>query len=426
MNRLVKTVRWSLVLLGAIWLAACGGGSGSGNSDSSGGGDSGGSTTTQVSLAVRGVDLSMLDTVEQAGGVFHDANGQSQEAMSLLHGYGANLVRLRLWVDPSSASGEAYGGGNSDLTRTIALAQRAKAAGMQVMLDFHYSDFWVDPGKQVKPKAWAALSDSDLVAKVQSYSQEAMAALLAAGVQPTYVQIGNELNSGMLWPYGKNWADTNETVGGFDGLATLLKAGIAGVQAAETAAGLTSHAKIILHLANNITNGSANGTFRWWFDAITQRSVPFDVIGVSYYPYWHGTLSALQTNLDDMVSRYSKPVMIVETAYAFTTDNGDSLGNNFSASDVTAGGYPATPAGQKQFLRDLRTVLSKVPNNQGLGFVYWEPDWLPVDGATWATQAGMDYIGTSGSEGNAWENQALFDFNGDALPALGQLAASVE
>lgn len=419
MNRLVKSARWLTWLLGVTLLAACGGG---GSGSSSGNGNSGGNTTTTVSLAVRGVDLSMLDAVEQAGGTFQDASGQAGDAMALFHNAGANLVRLRLWVDPESASGEVYGGGNSDLARTIALAKRAKAAGMDVLLDLHYSDFWTDPGKQIKPKAWATLSDSDLVAKVQTYSQEAMAALLAAGVHPAYVQVGNELNSGMLWPYGKNWADTGETVGGFDGLAALLKAGIAGIKAAESAAGATSSAKIILHLAK----GGDNGAFRWWFDAITQRNVAFDVIGVSYYPYWHGTLTALQTNLDDMVSRYSKPVMVVETAYAFTTDNGDSLGNNFSASDVTAGGYPATPAGQQQFLRDLRTVLSKVPNSQGLGFVYWEPDWLPVDGATWTTQAGLDYLGTTGSEGNAWENQALFDFHGDALPALGQLAERVE
>ena len=423
MNRLVKNLRWLPLLLGVALLAACGGGgSSSSNNSGTNNGGTGSDTDTKVSLAVRGVDLSMLDTVEKAGGTFHDSVGQTGDAMKLFHNAGANLVRLRFWVDPVSASGEPYGGGNSDLTRTITLAKRAKAAGMDVLLDLHYSDFWVDPGKQFKPKAWAGLSDSELVAKVQSYSQEAMAALLAAGVQPTYVQVGNELNSGMLWPYGKNWAASGETVGGFDGLAALLKAGVAGVQAAETSAGLTNHAKIILHLAN----GGNNGTFRWWFDEITQRNVPFDVIGVSYYPYWHGTLTDLQTNLNDVVSRYNKPIMVVETAYTFTTDNGDGLGNNFGPTDVTAGGYPATPAGQQQFLRDLRGVIAAVPNHQGLGFVYWEPDWLPVDGATWATQAGMDYISTSGSEGNAWENQALFDFNGDALPALDQLAESVK
>ena len=128
--------------------------------------------------------------------------------------------------------------------------------------------------------------------------------------------------------------------------------------------------------------------------------------------------------MNDMVSRYSKPVMVVETAYAFTLENGDSLGNNFGqASDATNGGYPATAAGQRSFLKDLKAKIAAVPNGQGLGFVYWEPDWLPVNDATWATDAGISYLNTTGNVGNAWENQALFDFIGDALPALAEFAA---
>lgn len=412
-HRIGQQLLWGLLLCGV--LAGCGGG-GSGSTSSGSSSDGSSASTT---LAVRGVDLSMLETVEQAGGTF-SINGKSSDAMTLLQGQGANLVRLRLWVDPMSAAGAPYGGGDSDLARVTRLAKRAKALNMQWMLDLHYSDFWTDPGKQFKPKAWARLSDSDLVAEVQSYTQSVMASLISAGVAPDYVQIGNELNSGMLWPTGKNYADSGETVGGFSMLASLLKAGVAGVKAAETAAGTSSSAKIILHLAK----GATNSTFRWWFDEITSLNVPYDIIGLSYYPYWDGSLTNLKDNLLDMVSRYSKPVLIVETAYAFTLDNGDSLGNNFgSAADATAGGYPATQAGQQAFLKDLRSTLAAVPNNMGLGFVYWEPDWLPVD-ATWATDAGMNYIGTTGSTGNAWENQALFDFHGDGLPALAELAAT--
>lgn len=417
-TRLLRSGRSGFCLCLALLLAGCGGGGGSGSS--SGGDNSGGGNTGSASVAVRGVDISMLETVEAAGGTFQ-VNGSSQDLLPLLKAQGVNLVRLRLWVDPKSSSNDLYGGGDSDLARVIRLAKRAKAQDMAFMLDLHYSDFWTDPGKQYKPKAWANLSTDELVAQVQSYTQDVVSQLIAAGVAPDYVQIGNELNSGTLWPTGKTWADGNETVGGFDVLARLLKAGVAGLRAAETAGGVTTPAKAILHLAD----GGDNAAFRWWFDAITARNVDFDIIGISYYPYWHGSLTELQTNMDDMVSRYSKPVMVVETAYAFTLNNADSLGNNFgSSTDVTNGGYPATPAGQQQFLQDLKTRIAAVPNAQGLGFVYWEPDWLPVNDATWATDAGMSYINTTGNVGNAWENQALFDFNGDALPALAEFAAA--
>lgn len=332
---------------------------------------------------------------------------------------GVNLVRLRLWVDPKSAGGQAYGGGDLDLDKVTALAKRVKAADMDFMLDLHYSDFWTDPGKQFKPKAWADLDSDALVAQVQSYSQAVVAHLIDNGVHPEYIQVGNEINSGLLWPDGKNWGDNT---GGFDTLAALLKAGVAGIQQAESDGGVTTPAKIILHLAE----GGNNSSFRWWFDAITARAVPFDIIGVSYYPYWHGSLADLQTNLNDMVSRYGKPVMVVETAYGFTTDNGDSLGNNFGPDEATAGGYPATEAGQLAFLTDLRAVIAAVPNEQGLGLVYWEPAWLPVDGVSWASDAGMDYIETSGSIGNAWENQGLFDFNGDALAGWAAFAETLQ
>lgn len=407
---------WVGVLLcTGLLLGGCGGG-GSGSSSND---DSTDDDSSSSAVAVRGVDISMLETVEDAGGTFQ-LNGTSQDLLPLLKSQGVNLVRLRLWVDPKSTSNEVYGGGDSDLARVIRLAKRAKAQNMAFMLDLHYSDFWTDPGKQFKPKAWAALSTDELVAQVQSYTQDVIGQLITAGVAPDYVQIGNELNSGMLWPTGKNWAANGETVGGFDVLARLLSAGVTGVRAAETAGGVTTPAKTILHLAE----GGNNSKFRWWFDEITKRKVSFDIIGISYYPYWHGTLAALQSNMNDMVSRYSKPVMVVETAYAFTLENGDSLGNNFGqASDATNGGYPATAAGQRSFLKDLKAKIAAVPNGQGLGFVYWEPDWLPVNDATWATDAGISYLNTTGNVGNAWENQALFDFSGDALPALAEFAA---
>ena len=185
---------WVGVLLcTGLLLGGCGGGGSSGSNDGST--DNGSSSSA---VAVRGVDISMLETVEDAGGTFQ-LNGTSQDLLPLLKAQGVNLVRLRLWVDPKSTSNEVYGGGDSDLARVIRLAKRAKAQNMAFMLDLHYSDFWTDPGKQFKPKAWAALSTDELVAQVQSYTQDVVSQLITAGVAPDYVQIGNELNSGMLW-----------------------------------------------------------------------------------------------------------------------------------------------------------------------------------------------------------------------------------
>lgn len=374
--------------------------------------------TAATALAIRGVDLSMLERVEETGSTFSEG-GQSADAMRILQRNGANLVRLRLWVDPQDAAGKAYGGGNLDLPRVMRLAQRAKALKLPWLLDLQYSDFWTDPGKQFKPRAWASLSDAALVKQVHDYSQQVLATLLQANLAPDYVQVGNEINSGLLWPTGKNWADAGEQVGGFAMLAALLNAGIQGIRDAEQAAGGQHRSQIILHLAK----GTNSQTLGWWFEAMQPYKLAFDIIGLSYYPYWDGSLDALQQNIQTLSSRYDKPILIVETAYAFTTENGDRLGNNFGADSAASGGFPATPQGQQQYLQALRKVLASLPDGKGLGYVYWAPDWLRY-GGTWATFAGMQYLHSGGNVGNAWENQALFDFNGEALPAIKELGAT--
>ena len=372
------------------------------------------SSTSTTALAVRGMDLSMLTAVESGGGTFQ-LDGTTQDVFDIFQACGVNLVRLRLWNNPQTTAGVSYGGGHSNLATVTALAKRAKAHNMKFLLDLHYSDFWTDPGKQYKPKAWSSLSTTTLISTVQTYTASVVTSLITAGAQPDYVQVGNEINSGLLWSDGKNWTTT-----GMDNMAKILKAGIQGVRDAEKAKSVSTAAKIILHLA-----GTDQSTFQWWFDAVKSRSVSYDIIGVSYYPYWHGSLSTLQTTLNYVSARYSKPVMIVETAYAYTLDYADSSANNFgSTTDVTNGGYPATQVGQQSFLQALKKVIRAVPNSYGQGFIYWAPDWLPVTGATWATSAGMSYIETSGTEGDSWENQTLFDFNGDALPALSEFLST--
>ncbi|EKP0277634.1 glycoside hydrolase family 53 protein [Aeromonas salmonicida] len=354
---------------------------------------------------IKGADLSMLAEVEKHGGKFFDEHGNPQDAMAILKENGFNYIRLRLWVDPKDTDGKPYGGGNNDLATTIELAKRAKANGMKFLLDYHYSDFWTDPARQNKPKAWASMNIDQLTEAVYQHTKTTMDAFAKAGVLPDMVQVGNEINGGMLWPEGKSWGQNG---GEFDRLAGLLNAGIKAVKEHG------DQIKIMLHLAE----GTKNDTFIWWFDEITKRKVPFDIIGLSYYIYWNGPMNALQYNMDDISKRYDKDLIVVEAAYGYTTANCDNAENNFTSKEADDAGYPATVQGQANYLHDLLQVVTKVPEGRGKGVFYWEPAWLPTPGATWATKAGMKYNSDDWKEGNARENQSLFDCQGKVLPSI--------
>ncbi|EHI54100.1 arabinogalactan endo-1,4-beta-galactosidase [Aeromonas salmonicida subsp. salmonicida 01-B526] len=354
---------------------------------------------------IKGADLSMLAEVEKHGGKFFDEHGNPQDAMAILKENGFNYIRLRLWVDPKDADGKPYGGGNNDLATTIELAKRAKANGMKFLLDYHYSDFWTDPARQNKPKAWASMNIDQLTEAVYQHTKTTMDAFAKAGVLPDMVQVGNEINGGMLWPEGKSWGQNG---GEFDRLAGLLNAGIKAVKEHG------DQIKIMLHLAE----GTKNDTFIWWFDEITKRKVPFDIIGLSYYIYWNGPMNALQYNMNDISKRYDKDLIVVEAAYGYTTANCDNAENNFTSKEADDAGYPATVQGQANYLHDLLQVVTKVPEGRGKGVFYWEPAWLPTPGATWATKAGMKYNSDDWKEGNARENQSLFDCQGKVLPSI--------
>lgn len=354
---------------------------------------------------IKGADLSMLAEVEKHGGKFFDEHGNPQDAIAILKENGFNYIRLRLWVDPKDADGKPYGGGNNDLATTIELAKRAKANGMKFLLDYHYSDFWTDPARQNKPKAWASMNIDQLTEAVYQHTKTTMDAFAKAGVLPDMVQVGNEINGGMLWPEGKSWGQNG---GEFDRLAGLLNAGIKAVKEHG------DQIKVMLHLAE----GTKNDTFIWWFDEITKRKVPFDIIGLSYYIYWNGPMNALQYNMDDISKRYDKDLIVVEAAYGYTTANCDNAENNFTSKEADDAGYPATVQGQANYLHDLLQVVTKVPEGRGKGVFYWEPAWLPTPGATWATKAGMKYNSDDWKEGNARENQSLFDCQGKVLPSI--------
>ncbi|MET8152831.1 glycosyl hydrolase 53 family protein [Actinoplanes sp. NPDC049668] len=333
-------------------------------------------------LAITGADVSHVTKNEDHGAVYRDASGRRREVFRLLAENNVDYIRLKVWVDPAD--------GYNNPADVLEKARRAHRAGQRLLIDFHYSDAWADPGKQIKPAAWAALSFDDLSRAVYDHTYAVLRDLRAQGTPAAMAQIGNEINGGLLWPDGRwdNW----------DGLAALLTSGANAVHAASPGT------KVVLHLAE----GGNLGGHQWWFDQATSRGVPFDVIAVSHYVYWHGSLGALQANLMNLSTRYGRPVMVTETAYGFTTAENDHETNIFNASLAQAGGYPASPRGQADALRDILTVVAGVPG--ALGVFYWEPTWTAADGAGWDP--------ADPASGDGWENQALFDYQDRALPGL--------
>ncbi|MFH1523438.1 MAG: glycosyl hydrolase 53 family protein, partial [Chloroflexota bacterium] len=352
---------------------------------------------------IMGADVSMLKQIEISGGKYY-VNGIEEDCLKILKDHGVNWIRLRIWNDPTDENGEYLGGGNNDLEKTVEIATRAKSLGHKVLLDFHYSDWWADPGKQNMPKVWVGLDSEELNQAIYDYTAEVIQALVKARAMPDMVQIGNEINSGMLWPAGQTVTQGGEKVGGYDGLADLLKSAIQAVRDNDPKNdNPRKRTRIIIHLAD----GGNNDLYHTVFDALTERNVDFDVIGLSYYSYWHGPMEQFISNMNDISVRYQKDVVVAEAAYAYSLDDADGYGNLFGGDAQISGGYKATVQGQSTALRDVIAAVSQVPDNRGLGIFYWEPDWFAIEGAGWKT-----------GEGNAWDNQAMFDSNGNALPSL--------
>jgi len=267
------------------------------------------------------------------------------------------------------------------------------------MLDIHYSDSWADPGQQTKPAAWEGLPFAALVDSVSAYTNSVVLAFRDADVLPEYIQIGNEVSSGMLWDDGRvGWEGSEwDTPTQWDNLAALLSAGIDGARASLSA---SEQPGIIIHRAD----GGDNAGCQWFYGNLLARGVSFDIIGLSFYPWWHGTVWDLRDNLEDLAARYGKELMVVETAYPWTLDWLEDGTNNFVRQESQLHEhYPASPDGQFEFLRDVVAVVEGVPGGLGTGVIYWEPEFLSVDGGP----------------GSPYENLTLFDFDGDALRGLG-------
>jgi arabinogalactan endo-1,4-beta-galactosidase len=355
---------------------------------------------------IKGMDVSTLIEQEECGAKYYD-NGVNGDMLEILKSYGVNSVRLRLWNDPYDENGNPYGAGTNDMDKTIRLARRAKALGMGFLLDLHYSDFWADPGKQNVPKAWTGYDVKELEQAVYDFTLESMQTLHREGVAPTMVQVGNELTNGLLWPTGKKPE--------FDNIATYINAGIRAVRKAD------SNVPIMIHL----DNGGLNAMYVEWFDNFVAHGGDFDIIGLSYYPFWHGTLDELEFNMNDMAKRYGKKIVVAEVSMGFSMEDYRSYENRpldqlkgmaTKPELVEKLPYPMTPQGQADFMQDIMTRIARVPG--GLGFYYWEPGWIPVPGCGWANEAALLYTKENGPGGNEWANQALFDYDGNTLPAL--------
>ena len=339
-----------------------------------------------------GADISHLPQLEAAGAKFYDHDAKAVEDLLLiLKRNGVNRIRLKVWNEPGKyaefPSDQSGPEGYNNPAHVVAMAKRAEAAGLKVMIDFHYSDWWADPGKQTMPVAWRNLDAAAVSEKLYAFTRDVMQQLKDAGVTPAEVQVGNEISNGMMWPLGR--------VPEWDNLAIFIKAGARAVKE------VSPSSRVVLHL----DAGGDNARCRRWFDAMLQRGVSFDVIGLSFYPVWHGALADLKQNMDDLSERYAKPLIVVETAYPWTTQNGDSQKNIYTSTGSET--YPMTRQGQQQFLTALWQTVKAVPQGRGEGVIYWEPDFIPQTGAGWKAGAGDE-----------WDNVTLFDFQGRALPGL--------
>ncbi len=362
---------------------------------------------------IRGMDLSTVLVEENSGVTYYNFDGEEQDVFQTFAEAGVNYVRLRVWNDPYDEEGNGYGGGNNDLATAIELGERATKYGMQVCIDFHYSDFWADWKRQNAPKAWEDMTVEEKAEALDAYTTDSLTQLLDAGVDVSMVQVGNEINYGMA-------GETD-----YDNVITLLKAGCGAVRQVSEKYG--KDIKTVIHYTK------INETDKIYdlVKKLDENQLDYDVLGLSYYPFWDGSFENMQTVVSTIRETYGKEVILAETSYGYTTEEGDGTSNSFLGTTDAVSGYPATVQGQTSMIRDVVNAANEAGAS---GVFYWEGAWLPVGdadednssiweefGSGWASSYAGEYDPTDAGlyyGGCAWENQAFFDYDGNPLASI--------
>ncbi len=361
---------------------------------------------------ILGMDASSVISLENSGVTYYNFDGEEQDVFQTLAESGVTHIRVRVWNDPYDEDGNGFGGGNCDVETAIAIGIRATEYGMKLIVDFHYSDFWADPNKQMVPRAWEGMTIEEKTEAVYEYTKESLTAMQEAGVDVGIVQVGNETNGAMC----------GETT--WFNIQYLMQAG------SKATREIYPEALVAVHFANPETAGR----FTDYAKKLDYYGVDYDIFASSYYPFWHGTLENLAAVLSEVAETYDKKVMVMETSYAFTSEDSDFSGNTISDGGSIVKNYPFTVQGQANSVRDVIDTIANQTTN-GIGVVYWEGTWISVGGDSWEENSALwEQYGSGWASsysavydpddagkyygGCAVDNQAMFDADGHPLASL--------
>ena len=360
---------------------------------------------------VLGMDASCVPALEKSGVTYYNYDGQQQDVFQILAQAGMQYIRVRVWNNPYDEEGHGFGGGNCDIHNAIEIGKRATKYGMKLLVDFHYSDFWADPGKQFAPRAWENMDVHEKADALYTYTRQCLMMLKQAGVEVGMVQVGNETNTAMAGEQG------------FDKMHLLFSAGAKAIRE------VLPEALVVLHF----TNPEKAGSYEKYAKLLQDYQVDYDVFASSYYPHWHGSLENLSACLTHISETYHVKVMVAETSYSYTYADTDFSPNSVSAQAPGATPYPISVQGQTEFIRDIIKTVAQIPG--GIGVFYWEGTWISVGqtswednhnlwekyGSGWASSYASDYDPQDAGKyygGCGVENQALFDPSGRPLSSL--------
>lgn len=358
---------------------------------------------------ILGMDISSVLSLEKSGVKFYGQTGAEKDVFEILKESGVNFIRVRVWNDPYDAEGNSYGGGNNDVPTAVEIAKRVQRQGLALLVNFHYSDFWADPGKQMAPKAWEGMKIAEKAEALYQFTVDSLQKIKDTGVTIGMVQLGNETNGRMSGE--RTWMN----------IYKLMNAGSKAVRE------IVPEAKVAVHF----TNPESAGSMRTFASKLDYYKLDYDVFATSYYPYWHGTLDNLKAVLSDIQATYGKEVLVAETSYAYTLEDSDFSGNSIGEGGNFEKPWPITVQGQANAVREITQAVNDIG---GLGIFYWEGAWVSVGdtyegnrgkweafGSGWASSFAASYDPKDAGVyfgGSACDNQALFDRHGKALPSL--------